>query len=222
VASALVRADIARTPAADADEASGGVREGVRIIRRHPPLTALLSTTGLSAVAQGLFVVLFVVFVVEELDGGGAEVGTIRGIMAIGGLLGALVIARLAKRLDAGLLIAVGFLGMGAMSFLFWNAPSVTTALWVYFVLFAASGIPGAALQVGFITTVQKTSPPESLGRVVGVMGASEAAGNAVGSLLAGFLVDTVRLSALLNAQMGIYLLCGVLAALTLVRRRER
>jgi predicted MFS family arabinose efflux permease len=220
IASALVRADTSIAARQVAGQERAGLRAGLRVIRANRPLPSLLSIMGLAAIAQGFFVLLFVVFVVERLDGGGAEIGGIRGVMAVGGILGATTIGRLAHRLEPTTLVIIGLLGMGVTGGVFWNAPSVTTVLWVYFVLFSLAGFPGAALQVGVITTVQRASPPDVLGRAIGALGASEAAGNALGSLIAGFLVDRVRLVALLNVQMGIYLACG-LAGLFLLRPRR-
>lgn len=99
-------------------------------------------------------------------------------------------------------------------------AQSVTTAIRLYIVLFMLSGIPGSAMQVGVTTAIQTWSPPDVLGRAVGVLGASDAAGNALGSLLAGVLVDRVRLTALLDIQAAIYVLCGFVVIL-LTRRGD-
>jgi hypothetical protein len=79
--------------------------------------------------------------------------------------------------------------------------------------------VPGSALSVGLITTVQTASPPAVLGRVVGVMRSSESIGAALGSVLAGVLVDTIPLTVLLDAQAIVYISCGVLMW-TLVRAR--
>ncbi len=98
--------------------------------------------------------------------------------------------------------------------------PHVTTALWTYIALFSLSGIPGAALNVGLITTIQTTAPAVVLGRVTGVVLASEAIGASVGSILAGLLADHVRLSTLLNAQAATYIGCGLLIATTARRTR--
>jgi predicted MFS family arabinose efflux permease len=207
-------------PAHDAAGTPAGVRAGLRTIRRHRPLPAVVVVHGLSQLAQGGFVVLFVVFVIERVGGSGTDVGVIRGAMAIGAVIGAALIGRLGTRLRPLRLLALGYLGMGATAFAFWNTPHVTTALWTYIALFSLSGIPGAALNVGLITTIQTTAPAVVLGRVTGVVLASEAIGASVGSILAGLLADHVRLSTLLNAQAATYIGCGLLIATTARRTR--
>lgn len=128
-------------------------------VRSHRPLARLLSIQSFAQLAQGAFVVLFVVFVVDTLGDDGSGLGLIRGMMAIGALLGSAVIARLATKLDSTKLFAAGLLGMGAVSLVFWNAPALTTTLWVYVLLFSVSGVPGAALTVGLFTILQTASP---------------------------------------------------------------
>ena len=155
---------------------------------------------------------LFVVFVVDRLGRDGTDVGIIRGTMAIGAVLGAALIARLAdpRRSAAADRRRLHRDGAG-VAWCSGTRPLVTDALWVYILLFALSGIPGSALSVGIVTTVQTHSPPAVLGRVVGVMRSVESIGQAGASILAGVLVDTVSLTALLDAQAIVYIVCGVL-----------
>ena len=104
--------------------------------------------------------------------------------------------------------------GMGAVALLFWNFPAVTTALWVYVVIFALSGFPGAALQIGYTTAIQTLAPPGAVGRVAGAVIAAGAVGEAIGSIVAGGLVDVAPLGALLNAQAAVYIGCSGLMAI--------
>lgn len=214
-----------RTPPAKHDDghaATGvGVRAGLAEIRRRPTLKMIVIILGIGQVAQGLFLVLFVVFVVERLDGGGTQVGIIRGSMAVGGIVGAYLITRVAQRISAARLIVVGYLGMGIASWVFWNAPTVSSAVWLAMVLFALSGLPGAAMGVGLETLVQQRSPRDLLGRVTGVLGAADAIGGALGATAAGLLLHHVSLVALLDAQAAIYVCCGVLFQV-LIAGRER
>ena len=210
VAATFLRTETRPMTSVGTDERT--IRQGLGVVRSHHPLAALVSIQSFSQLAQGAFVVLFVVFVVDTLGDDGSGLGVIRGVMAIGALLGSAAIARWATSLDPTMLFAAGLVGMGAVSLLFWNAPTVTTTMWVYVVLFSFSGLPGAALSVGLLTTLQTTSPPHALGRVTGILSAGEAVGVTTGSILAGLLVDHVALSTLLNSQAIIYLGAGLLA----------
>lgn len=214
----LLRADTCPHPDPDTD-GGAGVRAALRTVRNRPPLALLLSIHGAAQIAQGGFVVLFVAFMIDVLGDDGAELGLIRGTMAIGALFGAVLIGRLAHHVRPTALYSAGLVGMGVVSALFWNAPAVSTDLVVYIVLFMASGVPGSAVSVGLFTTIQTCSPAHTIGRVVGLMGTSEAIGSAIGAIAAGTLIDRVPLRPLLNAQAAIYLTTGVLAAAFLARR---
>ena len=222
IAITFVRADTDPVAAPSGEpEDPHPIRTGLREIGRRPILRGVVSIGGISQIAQGAFVVLFVVFVVERLGRDGTDVGIIRGTMAIGAVLGAAIITRLADRIDPLHLLVVGFTGMGLASLVFWNAPYLTDALIAYIVLFALSGVPGSAVAVGIVTTVQTHSPPAVLGRVVGVMRSVESIGQAGASILTGVLVDVVPLNALLDGQAFVYIVCGALA-FALLRRHGR
>jgi len=207
-------------PAGVESPGEAGVLAGLRAIRRHRPLPQLLVLQGLSQIAQGAFIVLFVVFVVDTLGDDGVGVGIIRGSMAVGAVVGAALIGRLSNRTDPTVLYGAGLIGMGAISFVVWNTPEITTSLWVYVALFSLSGLPGAALAVGLFTTIQTRGPDYALGRVIGFMGALEALGAAGGAIAAGVLVDRAPLQVLLNGQAAIYVFSGMLAFIFVVPHR--
>jgi MFS family permease len=216
IATAFVRTD---TGPITTDSDTGGVvpsgiRAGLHAVREHRSLRSLILVDALGQIAQGFFLVLFVVFVVRELDGGGVDVGVIRGSMAVGAIVSAAIIGKYADRFGPITLLTAGYFGMGAVSLVFWNAPTITTELWVYMAVFGLSGIPGSALGIGLFTAVQQFSPVGMLGRVVGMAGALDALARAAGSLIAGLLVSRVDLIVLLDAQSAIYIVCGVLAYL--------
>jgi predicted MFS family arabinose efflux permease len=197
---------------------SGSALDGLRLVRRRPTLRRLMLLIGATQLAQGMFVVLFVAFVLRQLDAGASAVGLIRGVQAVGGLVGGLAIARWSRRWHPGVLASFGLLGMGALSALTWNAPVVTTAVVAYGALFVLAGVPSAAIGVGLMTTAQQVTPPAFMGRVVGTAEAVGLGGAAVGSIVAGLALDRVSITTLLDTQAMVYVLAGAFAWWALVR----
>jgi Na+/melibiose symporter-like transporter len=192
---------------------------GLRVVARDRGLRWGLVVDGLAAVAQGIFTVLFVLFVARELGGDGAEVGLLRGVQAIGGLVGGVLVVGLARRLEAGRLLGVSLLAFGLIDLAIWNGPVLTTATWLYLGLFAAAGIPGIAFLTGLTALVQERTDDAFLGRVFATYYGSFNGLTGVGMLLAGLLGDSLGVVAVLNGQAGLYLLAGLIAVATLGRR---
>jgi predicted MFS family arabinose efflux permease len=235
---ALVRSDAGGSRAGGADPApdvghsprpgprrAGVVREwvdGLRVTLGDRGLRWGLVVNGLAGVAQGIFTVLFVLFVTRVLGGDGADVGLLRGVQAIGGLLGGVLVVGLAARLQAGRLLGVSLLVFAAIDLAIWNGPLVTTADWLYLALFVAAGIPGVGVLTGLTSLVQERTAEAYLGRVFATYLGSFNGLMALGMLLAGLLGDTLGVVAVLNAQAGLGLLAGLIAVATLGRRVPR
>jgi predicted MFS family arabinose efflux permease len=230
---ALVRSDaggsdraagVVHSPGPDPRRA-GVVREwvdGLRVTVGDRRLRWGLVVNGLAGVAQGIFTVLFVLFVARVLGGDGADVGLLRGVQAIGGLLGGVLVVGLASRLEAGRLLGVSLLVFAAVDLAIWNGPVLTTADWLYLGLFVAAGIPGVGVLTGLTSLVQERTAEAYLGRVFATYLGSFNGLMALGMLLAGLLGDTLGVVAVLNAQAGLYLLAGLIAVATLGRRVSR
>jgi MFS family permease len=193
--------------------------DGLRVVAADRGLRWGLVVDGLAAVAQGVFTVLFVLFVTRELGGDGADMGLLRGVQAIGGLVGGVLVVGLARRLEAGRLLGVSLLAFGLIDLAIWNGPVLTTATWLYLGLFAAAGIPGIAFLTGLTALVQERTDDAYLGRVFATYYGSFNGLTGVGMLLAGLLGDSVGVVAVLNGQAGLYLLAGLVAVATLGRR---
>jgi MFS family permease len=196
--------------------------DGLRTIGATPRLRNTILIGATSQVAQGMFMVLFVVFVLQQLAADAGSVGLIRGVQAIGGVIGGLVIGGLAARAGSRAMVGWGFIAFGVISLVTWNLPVVTTAVPVYVALFVLVGIPGVATMTGLQTLVQSLTPPTHLGRVFATFEAGAGALQAVGVLVAGALADRTGVLPILDVQASIYIACGCVALVALREGRRR
>jgi MFS family permease len=164
-----------------------------------------------TSVAQGMFLVLFVVYVLDVLGGSEADTGLLRGVQAIGGLAAGFALATVARRVAPAALLGWGSIALGLVSAVIWNLWLVTTSLGLYVGLFVLVGAPGVAAGAGVLSEMQSAVAPERAGRVLSTAFAAIATFTTVGALLAGTLVATTGPALLLNIQAGVYVLAGVL-----------
>ncbi len=189
---------------------------GLAVIRADRRLVGGVAVGALLSVAQGMFVVLFVVFVLRRLGGEAGEVGLLRGVQAVGGIAGGLVLGTVAARFAPRTLVAAGCFGFGAVCLAIWNGPALTTAAPLYLGLFAVVGVPIAAGLAGLTTVLLGNTPDEYRGRLMSTLLVADASAQAAGTLLAGVLVGVVGLLPLLQAHAGLGLAAGVVALATL------
>ncbi len=189
---------------------------GLAVIRSDRRLAGGVAVGALLSVAQGMFVVLFVVFVLRQLGGEAGEVGLLRGVQAVGGIAGGVVLGAVAGRFAPRTLVAAGCFGFGAVCLVIWNGPALTTATPPYLVLFAVVGVPIAAAMAGLTTVLLGGTPDEFRGRVMSTLVVADASAQAAGTLLAGALIGVVGLLPLLQAHAGLGLAAGVVALVAL------
>lgn len=183
--------------------------EGLRAIRG--PLRGMVAVIGMVAVGQGLFMVLFAVFVTERLGGGEAEVGLLRGVQAVGGVVGGAAVGWLARRLSAWSLLGWSLVAFGAVAATAWNGVHLTTVFAFYLGVFALCGAPGVVAGAGTMSVLQLHTPDAVRGRVLATFLSLYDAFQALGMVLAGVLAVHLGLTTLLNTQAALYLGAGVL-----------
>ncbi|WP_349428057.1 MFS transporter [Microbacterium sp. LWS13-1.2] len=195
-----------------------GLVEALRIPRLRGAFAVIL----VSSVAQGMFLVLFVLFALGPLRGSDAGVGLLRGIQAVGAVLAGVVLGFIARGSSPRALTAASLFAFGVLSLVTWNLPTVTTEIWPYVLLFAAVGAPGVIMIAGLMSVLQEQSEPRQRGAVFAAVGLVSAVGQALG-ILPGALSDgAIGLLPLLEAQGCLYLLSGVIALLWLPRAADR
>ncbi len=139
------------------------VRQGLRYFARRPRLVALAAVTGISAVFGRNYGLTLAVLVTGPLAGGAGSFGTVSTVLAVGGILGAVLGARLRRpsvRL-VGTLAASGALLQVAAAL----SPSLTVLLVLVLPMAVVESVSDTAG-----TAVLQTDPPAHLrGRVLGV-----------------------------------------------------
>jgi len=192
--------------------------DGLADIRRDRRLWTIGAAVVLLAVAQGIFLVRYVPFVLDSLHAGASGVGLLRGVQAIGGLVAGFALATVARRCTPDRLLSVGAVCFGVLSAVIWHGPGVTTALGVYIGLFSAVGAPGVVIGTGIAGVLQTAVPAAATGRLVATAFAAMTLGNVCGMVLAGAVESPV----LLDVQWLLLVAAGALLLAHQHRDRRR
>ncbi|HET6381043.1 MAG TPA: MFS transporter [candidate division Zixibacteria bacterium] len=176
-------------------------RDGLRVIAGHPVLRAMLVFFLITRVGEGLAVTLFVPWVTDWLNSDAAGYGWVLSTQAMGGLLGALVIARLGPRADALRLLIGGALAFGLIDLVLFTYPVLYPYIGPALVGMVIVGVPGAAMMAGISTLQQSLAGDAHRGRVIGAMMTIASIGSLVGAVGAGVLGEVVNVIALLVVQ---------------------
>lgn len=197
-------------------------RGAYRSMLRSRHVRAALLVTLISQIAQGIFVVLFVLFVAQRLRGGSSDIGLLRGVQAVGAIAGGVILAMIARRYSPGTLTASAAIAFGAVDLVLWNASLLSTNMALYVVLFIVIGAPGIVLGTGLISALQIDADDTNRGRVFGAFGLTSNLGQAVGMLAAGLLTTPLGLLSILNTQAVLYLAAGGIAAWSMADHRAQ
>jgi len=136
----------------------------------------------------GALGVLVVVTALDLLDRGDSAVGLLNAAAGVGGIVGALAAFALIgrKRLAADFGIGI----------ILWGAPLAAIGAWpnipVALAALAVLGLGNTLVDVAGLTLLQRSAPPEVIGRVFGVLEMVLVATMGLGAGLAPFLIDAV------------------------------
>lgn len=195
-------------------------RDGLRLVIHQPVLRALMVFAVITAVGEGLTGALFVPWVVGPLQSDSTGYGWVLSTQAIGGLAGALVIARLGARLNPLRLLIGGALAFGAIDLVLFTYPVLYPHIGPALVMLVIVGVPGAAMGAAITTLQQSQTEDSHRGRVVGAIGAVAGLGAMIGAIGAGVLGQFVPVVLLLVVQGSGYLIGGT-AVWLMVRGRS-
>lgn len=185
---------------------------GLRVVRSNRIVAALFLLVGVNQLAEGILNVLFVPWVKDVLHGGSIEFGWILSAQAVGGLFGGMVIGRLGKSAKPAQLVWIGFVLLGAIDLLIFNAPMLLLAV----VLMALVGIPVVGLQAGIQTLFQTSVADQYRGRVMGAWATTGALLILMGQGIATFSGGDVDVVMMLSIAAGLDVVAGIVAWLAL------
>lgn len=139
------------------------IREGLAFFARRPRLVALAGVTGVSAVFGRNYGLTLAVLVTGPLAGGPGAFGTVSTVLAVGGILGAVLGARLRRpsvRIVGTLAAAGGLLQVVA---------ALSPSLAVLLVLVLPMAVVESVSDTAATAVLQTDPPPHLRGRVLGV-----------------------------------------------------
>ena len=190
---------------ADAPSAFADLREGLGMARKDPVVRGLLVLTALNNLAiMGPAIVGAVLLVKDDFEGSASEFAFFEGAMAVGMLLGALLVARHAKPAHMGRWLFFGMIADGLTYIPFFWVPGYKPAL----ALIVAHGIFIPCIVVARTSLVQQHVAPRHRGRVFALVNLTVLGVTSISALLCGALASTV-------GARGLFLGAGILGAVS-------
>ncbi|MGC5039771.1 MFS transporter [Streptomyces sp. DT190] len=209
-AAGAVRHEVAKREEGGGSEMT--VREGLAFFARRPRLMALAGVTGISAVFGRNYGLTLAVLVTGPLAGGAGAFGTVSTVLAIGGILGAVLGARL-RRPSVRLVGALAAAG-GLLQVLAGLSPSLVVLIALVLPMAVVESVSDTAG-----TAVLQTDPPAHLrGRVLGVWGSIGTVWGLGGPPALGLLMEVAGARGALVT--GGLLIAGAIGTGHLLRRR--
>jgi MFS family permease len=205
--------------------------DGLRVIRHERTLAVLLAVYAITSLGEGVFGVLYPVFVYKVLHGIAPQIGELMTAQAIGGLLGGLLVGRAGRRITSRWVIGFCSILFGLIDLAIFNAPSLYATFglaalfplfWFAAGLFVAVGVPGIAMSTGVQSLMQARAPEAYRGRVFGALGMTIGLLGLIGQLTAGTVTDHLGVVTVLNVQGAGYVVAGLLILWLLPRRPHK
>ena len=203
-----------RKPEPDVEVPEGGhnsvradIREGLRYVLRHPMLSKIAACTGTSNFGNTMAQAVFTVFLVRELHYSPLLLGFVFSLGSLGFLLGAIVTARVSKRVGLGNSIVWSAASAGAAALILPFIPdnkAISVPLVIFSSLVTGLGVP--IYNIGQVSLRQAITPTRLQGRMNASMrfivwGTMPLGGVAASALVGPLgLRTTIFIGALINA----------------------
>jgi predicted MFS family arabinose efflux permease len=196
--------------------------DGLHVVRTQPLPRLTFLFLALAGLGEGVISTLFVAFATRVVQGGEMAYGALISAQAVGGIAGGALIGHFSRRSAPGMLLGVGASLVGAIDFLIFYSPLVTSQVLVPIALMVVVGIPVAALMTGYLTLAQTSVDDAYRGRLLCLFFATMALSGLVGMAIAGLLGDAVGIIPMLTLQCLAYLFGGAMVLICIRRMRTR
>jgi MFS family permease len=185
------------------------------MIRTDALILPLLIAQGIAMLGQGMFNVLLVPYVQERLHAGPVEFGWLVSAQGVGGIVGGLAVAHVARIVAARHLVVLGLISAGGVLL----AAAGIPVLYVVLALLAIVGAPVVGWMVGLQTLLQHGTDEAYLGRVMGAFATCNTAFLLCGVLIAAGLGGWLDIQLMLMLAGGLFVTAGLVAFIGLPRR---
>lgn len=189
------------------------------ILRSHPEYAAFLAGAFIWNISIQMAGPFFNVYLVNELGGSAATVGTAAGIMTATGLLGSVVFGRVGDR--KGNLTVVIYTGlMIPLLPILW---AVSAAPWHVFLVVAFGGFAWAGYNLANFNLLLELAPQQARSRAVALYQATVFAAAVAGPLVGGALIDLFSYrSVFIGTAVGRWIAVGLFLVLIRKARLSR
>ena len=172
------------------------VMGGFHVLKQDFVLRALIVLMALGMVSVGMIRMLLVILSETPLSVGSGGLGTLFSSLALGSFVGSLILGKYSRGINMVKLIVAGYFVL-ALTFLVIPAEimvisEMNTAFWIAVVVLFVTGLGNMAVLVGALTTIQKRTPRERIGRVFGVAYALNGVGSIISLVVGGWAAETV------------------------------
>ena len=199
------------------EETLGTIREGLRYALARPDLYVVMLLVFFAATFGLNFQIFNALMATKEFGKGPASYGLLGTFIAVGSLTGALLSARLERLRDAKLVMRLGIW----FSIVVMVLSVMPTYTW-YSMWLPVCGISALTMLISANSYVQVNSDPAVRGRVMGIYMLIFMGGTPFGSLLIGYLTETVGVRETIALCGGFSLLMCILIWIFFKKKVER
>lgn len=195
--------------------------DGMRLIWRKQTVRALLIFNVFPAIGESVMSVLFIPFVTQILHEGTLHVGGLMSAQAVGGIIGGIVISKVAPRFKTRHLLSISAILFGIFDLALFNYSTFFTGIFLAYFFILIVGPVAVGIGASYNTLLQTNVDTAYQGRVFGTLNLTSSLFMLVGIAVAGYAGDRLGIVPVINVQGYVYVLAGILCLLTLAEKPD-